>query len=90
MIYRGYEIKQTHTVFSKDGNLLSINGWGIFANGDFQGSVVTLKEAKDYVDEVTKDVLYRPRRHRAYKKSKYEKYKEIMEGNGHDKNRSDT
>lgn len=91
MIYRGYEIKQgKFDGFNADGQIIiGVEGWGVYRLGKLVRICDNLKEAKDFVEGQTQDVLYRPSNHRYGKKTEFDDYKKIMEGNGHDKNRSD-
>ena len=62
MNYKGYEIRRNvKTKFFKDGEVLEVDAWGIYANGDFKGSVKTLDQAKAYIDQISQGSLHRPR-----------------------------
>lgn len=61
MNYKGYEMRHdTKTKFHKNGEVIEVNAWGIYRNGDFRGSAKTIDAAKDFIDEITRGTLYRP------------------------------
>ena len=62
MNYKGYEIRRNvKTKFFKDGEVLEVDAWGIYANGDFKGSALTKDEALACIDSMSAGELYRPR-----------------------------
>ena len=62
MNYKGYEIRRgVKTKFSKNGEAIEVEAYGIYANGDYKGAVRTLDQARDYIDTMAKGTLYRPR-----------------------------
>lgn len=61
MTYKGYEIRNdAKTKFHKNGEVIEVEAWGIYRNGDFRGSAKTIDAAKDFIDEITRGTLYRP------------------------------
>lgn len=83
MMYRGYLIKPAKA----KGMHGPESAWEVWVNDKLKGIFQTLKEAKDFVDVMTKGTLYRPARHHGLKKTEFDEYKKVMEGNGRDKNR---
>ena len=61
MNYKGYEIRRVKTKLFKNGEVIEIEAWGIYANGDFKGSVKTPEQARDYIDGLMRGTLYRPK-----------------------------
>ena len=62
MTYKGYEIRHdAKTKFHKDGEVIVLEAWGIYRNGDYRGSAKTLDSAKQYIDGLTVGTLTRPR-----------------------------
>ena len=62
MTYKGYELRNdAKTKFYKDGEVLELVCWGIYANGDFKGSVKTREQAMDYIDHLMQGALHRPK-----------------------------
>ena len=49
------------TRFEKNGEPIEVETWGIYANGDFKGSALTVEEARDCIDQMASGTLYRPR-----------------------------
>lgn len=62
MTYKGYEIRNdAKTKFHKNGEVIEVEAWGIYRNGDYRGSVKTPNDAKDYIDGLTQGELTRPK-----------------------------
>lgn len=59
MTYKGYEIRRTNTKLCKEGQTIDVEAWGIYANGDFKGSVRTPDQARDYIDGLTQSSMHR-------------------------------
>lgn len=71
--YKGYEIRRTPTKFVKGGTVLEVEAWGIYANGDYRGSVKTQQQAMAYIDKLTQGVCTRPpERTRAIQRTDYD------------------
>ena len=86
MIYRGYWIERIKADGYNDSGDIVINGerWAVMFLKRIVFIGQTLKEAKDYVEEQTKGVLYRPQRHRIHRKTEFEEFKKAMEDKRHD------
>ena len=62
MTYKGYELRKgVKTKFVKGSEILEVDAWGIYANGDFKGSVRTREQAIDYIDQISRNTLHKPR-----------------------------
>lgn len=80
MNYKGYEIRKgIKTKFFKNGEVLEVEAWGIYANGDFKGSVKTREQAMAYIDHLAEGVLHRPKdRTHVIQKTEYDGRGQIM------------
>ncbi|MCR4622646.1 MAG: hypothetical protein K5663_11255 [Clostridiales bacterium] len=90
MIYKGYELRNdAKTIFHKNGEVIEVEAWGIYRNGDYRGLAKTLDAAKAHIDGITQGSLYRPpvNRTKVVRHPERDRFKSLMEKNGTERER---